>query len=75
MTVAARKTSLETKISAVVGAAVEITVRADTEFTFSVDHIDQDLEFRLVSFFGKSMIVTDVCMDDECGTFVYMRAA
>ena len=75
MTIAARKANLEASLSKVVGTDVEITIRGDREFTFSVDHIDQDLEFHLVRFFGKAMTVESVSMDDECGTFVYMTAA
>ena len=75
MTVTERKTRLESRISEVVGASTEVTIRGDRQFTFSVDHINQDLEFHLVRFFGKSMTVDSVSLDDECGTFVYMTAA
>ena len=75
MTITERKTRLESKIAEIVGTPVNITVRGDREFTFSVDHVNQDLEFHLVRFFGKSMTVDGVSLDDECGTFVYMTAA
>ena len=75
MTTAARKARLEAQVSEVVGAPVEITIRGERKFTFSVDHINQDLEFYLVQFFGKAMSVDSVAIDDECGTFVYMTAA
>ena len=75
MTSAARKTRLEDQISEVVGAPVEITIRGEREFTFSLPHADQDLEFHLVQFFGPLMTVDSAEIDNECGTFVYMTAA
>ena len=70
-----RKENLEAALAQVVGAPVEITVRGERDFTFSTDRIDQDFEFHLVKFFGAAMTLQSVDIDDECGTFVYMRAA
>jgi len=70
-----RKSNLEAALKQVVGAPVEITVRGERDFTFSTDRIDQDFEFHLVKFFGAAMTLQSVDIDDECGTFVYMRAA
>lgn len=75
MTIETRKARLEDQLSEIVGMPVEITIRGERKFTFSVDHINQDLEFHLVQFFGKAMSVESVELDEECGTFVYMTAA
>ena len=71
-----RKANLEAALTQIVGAPVEITIRGERDFTFSTEHVDQDFEFHLVAFFGKAMeIASETQIDDECGTFVYMRAA
>jgi hypothetical protein len=67
---------LEKELSRIAGNEVTITVRGDKEFTFSTENADQDLEFHMVSYFGKLMVIdAETQIDDECGTFVYMRAA
>ena len=67
---------LEKELSKIAGNEVTITVRGDKEFTFSTENADQDLEFHMVSYFGKLMVIdAETQIDDECGTFVYMRAA
>jgi len=70
-----RKATLQTEISKIVGCDVEITIRGDRKFTFSTDRVDQDLEFHLTSYFGNAMILDGESAIDDCGTFVYMRAA
>lgn len=71
-----RKANLDAALTQIVGAPVEITVRGETDFTFSVDAPVADLEAKLVAFFGALMSVSgETQIDDECGTFVYMRAA
>ena len=70
-----RMTDLQDKLAAVIGAPVEITIRGERKFTFSLPHVDQDLEFHLVQFFGPLMTVDSAEIDNECGTFVYMTAA
>ena len=70
-----RKTMLQNEISKIAGCNVEITIRGDRKFTFSTDRVDQDLEFHLTSYFGKAMVLDGESAIDDCGTFVYMRAA
>jgi hypothetical protein len=70
-----RKSNLEASLAEVVGVPVDVTIRGERNFTFSTDRVDQDLEFRLVKFFGPLMVLESVSIDAECGTFVYMRAA
>ena len=66
---------MKATLAKIVGTDVEITVRGEREFTFSTEHVDQDLEFHLVRYFGKLMVIdAETQIDDECGTFVYMRA-
>ena len=76
MTIAARKAALESTLTKVAGAPVEITIRGDREFTFSTEIVHQDLEFALFNYFAGAMqISAPTEIDNECGTFVYMRAA
>ena len=71
-----RKAALEEILSNVVGAKVEITIRGERKFTFSTEVVHQDLEFELFNYFGNAMqIDAPTEIDNECGTFVYMRAA
>jgi len=70
-----RKALLQNTISKIVGCNVEITIRGDRNFTFSTDRVDHDLEFHLKSYFGNAMVLDGEPVIDDCGTFVYMRAA
>ena len=70
-----RKVMLQNEISKIAGSDVEITIRGDRKFTFSTDRVDQDLEFHLTSYFEKAMVLDGEPAIDDCGTFVYMRAA
>lgn len=63
-------------LSNAIGCEVDITIRGENRFTFSVDRVDNDLEYHLISFFGDEMKLDgETSIDDECGTFVYMRVA
>ena len=71
-----RLEALQKELSKIARNEVTITVRGDNEFTFSTENADQDLEFHMVGYFGKLMVIdAETQIDDECGTFVYMCAA
>jgi hypothetical protein len=76
MTIQRRTEELAATLTHIVGAKVEITIRGGRAFTFSTESADQNLEARLVGYFGPLMALDmETEIDDECGTFVYMRAA
>jgi copper chaperone CopZ len=67
---------IEKSLSKIVGVPVDVTIRGVRDFTFSTDIVDNDLEFKLVKFFGSKMQISlDTQIDNETGTFVYMRAS
>ena len=67
-----RKQALEARISALVGAPVELTVRGDRSFTFSTEAVTASLGDVLAQFFGKLATVRTE-HDEECGSFAYVE--
>lgn len=64
---------LAEKLSEAIGRKVEITIRTETNFTFSTETVCPDLETRCVDFFAPHLVVEQPTEhDDECGSFVYM---
>ena len=70
------KAELESKLSAVAGRPVEITIRGDESvpaFTFSYEGTDPKPAEKIVAFFGDSFGGAEVVSDAECdATFVYL---
>lgn len=67
-----RKQALEARISAMVGAPVDLTIRGERSFTFSTDEVTMNLGDILAAFFGNLATVT-ADHDDECGTCAYVE--
>ncbi|AKI28834.1 hypothetical protein PM404_gp45 [Stenotrophomonas phage vB_SmaS-DLP_1] len=63
--------AMETKMSKVAGAAVELTIRAERAFTFSFESVNEEAAAKLAKFFeGQAKV--EVEHDEECGSFVYV---
>lgn len=68
----ARFAKIETEVSAVVGAPVELTIRGEQSFTFSTETMNAELGDKVATFFGPYASVT--CDHDaECGSFAYVE--
>jgi len=70
----AKIAAMETKMSKVAGAAVELTIRAERAFTFSFESINKEAATKLAKFFeGQGQAKVEVEHDEECGSFVYLE--
>lgn len=67
------KKALEDKISAIAGTPVELTIRGDHAFTFSVDVGQRGAAQKIAAFFAGEAVV-EVVHDEEVGSFVYVDA-
>ena len=66
------KAGLEVKISRIAGVPVELTVRGESAFTFSLPEVNKTAADKIADFFA-SMAKVSVEHDDECGSFVYVE--
>lgn len=65
------KKNLEAKISQVAGEPVELTIRGDRAFTFSMEARNDAAAQRIAEFFAGQAKV-EIEHDDEVGSFVYV---
>jgi hypothetical protein len=69
-----RKARLEARMTALVGANVELTVRGARAFTFSTEAVTPTLGDVIAAFFGNLATVT-TDHDEEIGSFAFVEVA
>ena len=62
----------EAQISKIAGATVELTIRGERSFTFSLDEVNEKAAAKIAKFFEGQAAVS-VTHDEECGSFVYVE--
>ena len=68
----AQKSAMEVKISAIAGADVELTVRGDRSFTFTIEGVNQPGARKVMALFSGHA-KTWAKHDEECAcSFVYV---
>lgn len=63
--------SVAQTLTKIAGREVEVTVRSDKAFTFSMDVVDPKATKAIKDFFKGQGTLT-VEEDEECGTFIYL---
>lgn len=63
--------SVAQTLSKLAGQPVEVTIRSEKAFTFSLEVVDKKATKAITNFFkGQGKLTVEE--DEECGTFIYL---